>query len=325
MSKKAAPTKKKPAARSKSSSGPRKLEAPKLVWYKPRTWKNRPPVPDYKPLPKARLLFAAVCKQLWQHKRLFGGIVAIYGIFNLVLVRGLAGSSDLSTIKGTLDSVLSGFGGKLASSATSFAYLLVSSGSSNTATSGIYQSILVVICSLAFIWALRQVLANHRVRIRDSFYQGMYPLIPFMLMFALIGLQLVPLGIGGSLYALVTANGIAIHFWEKALFIVLFIVLGLWSLRMVTASMFAMYIATLPDMTPLRAYRSAKKLVYGRRLLIWRKLIFLPVIMLVLAALIELPLILFLTPVAEWMFFILSMVALPIAHGYLYNLYREML
>lgn len=326
MSKKIAHTKKKPSAtRNTVTRSTRKLATPKRIWHKPLTWNNHAPVPNYKPLPKARLLFAGACKQLWQHKRLFGGIVIIYGLFNLILVRGLAGSNDLSTLKSALDSVFKGFSGKLAETATSFTYLLASSGSGSTSTSGIYQSILIVICSLAFIWGLRQVLAKNEVRIRDSFYQGMYPLIPFLLMFVLLGVQLLPLGIGASLYSQIVTNGIAVHIWEKVLFILIFAGLGLWSLRMITASIFAMYIATLPDMTPLRAYRSAKQLVYGRRLLIWRKLIFLPVILLLLAAVIELPLILFLTPIAEWMFFVLSMVALPVAHGYLYNLYREML
>jgi hypothetical protein len=306
-------------------SGARLLQTPKRYWYRPLTWRHRPPVPAYEPLPKARTLFAATLKQLWRHKKLFGGIVTIYGLLNLLLVRGLSGSSDLGQLKSALDSLTHGVGGKISSSLASFAYLLASSGSGNTATSGMYQSVLLIICSLAFIWALRQVLANHTVRIRDSFYQGMYPLVPFMLTFLLLGVQLLPLVIGGSLYSTVISNGIAVHFWEKTLWLVLFIGLGLWSLRMITASVFAVYITTLPDMTPLRAYRSARQLVYGRRLYIWRKLIFLPVVLLLLAAAIELPLILFLTPVAAWIFFALSMLALPIVHSYLYNLYREML
>lgn len=306
-------------------SGTRLLQVPKRYWYKPWTWHHHPPVPAYKPLPKARRLFALVIGQLWRHKRLFGGIVVIYGVLNILLVRGLSGSSDLMNLKTTLDSLTNGFGGKLASSLASFTYLLTTSGSGNTQSSGVYQSVLLIVCSLAFIWMLRQVLARHEVRIRDSFYQGMYPLVPFLLVFLLLCVQLVPLTVGGVVYSSVTANGIAVHVWEKVFWLALFVGLGLWSLRMVTASVFALYVVTLPDMTPLKAYRSARSLVYGRRLLIWRKLIFLPVVLLVLAAIIMLPLILYVTPVAEWVFFALSMLALPIVHSYLYNLYREML
>lgn len=314
-----------PAVKRSADSGTRLLQVPKRMWYNPLTWRNHPPVPQYRPLPKARKLFRASLGLLWQHKKLFGGIIVIYGLLNILLVRGLSGSSNLSDLKGTLDSVFHGVGGKLASSATSFVYLLGTSGSGNTATSGVYQSVLLIICSLAFIWALRQVLAKHQVRIRDSFYQGMYPLVPFLLLFLVIGLQLLPLVIGGGLYSTVIGNGIAVHAYEKAFWLVLFIGLGLWSLRMITGSLFALYIVTLPDMTPLSALRSAKQLVYGRRLLIWRKLIYLPVILLILAAIIEFPLILFVTPLAAWVFFGLSMVALAVVHSYLYNLYRELL
>jgi hypothetical protein len=309
-----------------ASSGPRRLLAPKKVWYQPLTWRNRQPVPSGRhALPKARHIFARTAKQLWVHKRLFGGIVLIYGLLNILLVRGLSGSSNLSTLKSTLDSVLTGVGGKVASSFTTFAYLLSTSGSGNTAVSGVYQTILLLICSLAFIWALRQITAKHVVRTRESFYQGMYPLVPFLLVLLFMGVQLLPLAIGGGLYNTVISNGIAVQVWEKLLWGLLFFGLALWSLRMITGSIFALYIVTLPDMTPMKALRSAKQLVYARRLLIWRKLIFLPIVLLLIAIVVELPLILFATFAAVWVFFILSMAVLAVVHGYLYNLYRELL
>lgn len=313
-------------AKAVSQSHPRRLPIPKRIWHKPLTWRNKAPIPSGRHvLPKARRIFGRSVRQIWVHKKLFGGIILIYGLLNIVLVRGLAGSTDLSSLKSSLDSLLTGFGGKIASSFTTFAYLLSTSGSSNTATSGVYQTVLLLICSLAFIWALRQVTAKHVVRIRDSFYLGMYPLIPFLLILLVLGLQLLPLAIGGGLYSTVISNGIAVHLWEKLLWGLLFFGLGLWSLRMITGSVFALYIVTLPNMTPLQALRSAKQLVYGRRLLIWRKLIFLPIVLLLLAILIELPLILFVTFTAAWVFFALSMVALAVVHSYLYGLYRELL
>lgn len=319
------PVPKKKVAASTAVAAPRRLQAPKAIWHKPLTWRHRPPVPAYAPLPKARVLFANVVKLMWANWQLFGGIIIIYGVLNIVLVRGVAGSSDLTDLKGALDSIFSGIGGKLASASISFMSLLASSGSSNTSTSSMYQSILITICSLALIWALRQATAKRQVLVRDSFYQGMYPLIPYLLVFLLLGLQLIPLAGGAALYSAIVGNGIAVHLWEKAIFLVAFLGLALWSLRMMTATIFALYIVALPDVTPLQAYRSARQLVYGRRLLIWRKLLFLPVILLVLSLGIELPLILFLTPVAEWMFFVISTLTLPLCLGYLYSLYREML
>lgn len=309
----------------RSKSGKRLLTAPRRIWYRPLTWQYGPPKPQYKPMPKARILFWTVLGQLKKNWKLFGGIVLIYGILNIILVRGLAGSSDLTNLKSALDSGLQGFDGKLVSTATTFTYLVASSGNGSTDTSSVYQTMLFILCSLAFIWAFRQVMAARTVRVRDSFYHGMYPLVPFLLLFLLLGVQLIPMAIGAGLYSMVTSGGIAVHLWEKAFFLALLVASVLWSLRMATATIFGIYIVALPDMTPIRAYRSARQLVYKRRLIIWRKLLFLTVAMLLLAAAIELPLIAFLTPLAVWTFFIINMLALPIVHGYLYNLYREML
>ncbi len=320
-----APVQKKQLAAAPQTAKPRRLQAPRAVWNKPLSWRHRPPVPAYRPLPKARLLFVRTLKQLWRHRTLFGGLAVLYGVLNLLLVRSIAGSNNLNNLKTVLSSFTHGFTGKLVTSAGSFVYLLSTSGSGNSANSGVYQSLLLILCSLAFIWAFRQILANHQVRIRDSFYLGMYPLVPFLLVCMLLGAQLLPLVLGGGLYGTVVANGIVAHTWERVLWLSLFIALGLWSLRMITASIFALYIVTLPDMTPLKAYRKAKEIVYGRRLLIWRKLIFLPLVLVLAGFIVELPLIFYATPVAPWVFFVLSMVTLPIVHGYLYNLYRDML
>lgn len=309
----------------RSKDGSRILQIPKRIWYNPLTWRNLPPVPDYKPLPKARKMFWFAMNLIWEHKKLFGCIILIYGVLDFVLVRGLAGGTDITSIKNSLTNVFHGTGGKLTASGISFVYLLASSGSGTSGTSGFYEGVLLTVCSLAFIWAFRQVLAKHPIRMRDSFYQGMYPLIPFLLVFVLFSIQLLPLAIGGSLYSTVMSGGIAVYLWERILWLSLLILLALWSFRMITASIFALYIVTLPDMTPMRAYRSARQLVYGRRLLIWRKLIFLPFILLLLAAVIELPLILFAPALAGWAFLIVTMIAVPVVHGYLYTLYREML
>ncbi len=318
-------TKPKPKKTAVAAVEPRRLVLPKRIWYKPLTWRHRPPVPVYKPLSKARIIFAHTLKLVWANKKLFGGIALIYGALNVLLVRGFSSGRDVLQLKEQLDVLLGGVSGRLASSVVTFVGLLGSSGAGGTATAGLYQSVLLVLGSLAVIWALRQVLAKHRVRVRDAFYQGMYPVVPFVLVFLLMGVQLLPLTAGGALYSASVSYGIALHPVEKIAAFTVFIALALWSLRMITASLFALYIVTLPNMTPWAAYKSARQLVYGRRLLIWRKLIFLPVVLLLVAVAIELPLILFVAPLAVWVFFALTMVALPVAHGYLYNLYREML
>ncbi|HSX53624.1 MAG TPA: hypothetical protein VLF90_04685 [Patescibacteria group bacterium] len=270
-------------------------------------------------------LFASAILIIRQHWRLFFGITLVYGLLSIVLVRGIGGGIDLSSLKTSLKGGLGGNYGELATGAALFSYLLGSSGSSSTAAGSTYQTMLTIIMSLVVIWALRQVFANKAIRVRDAFYKGMYPLVPFILVLLVIGLQLIPLAIGSWLYSTVTGTGIAASGLEKTLWVFVFFLLALASLYMLCSSLFALYIVTLPDMTPLKALRSARQLVRHRRFLLLRKILFLPLALLVVGAIIMIPLILFITPLAQWVFFAMSMVVLVLVHSYMYTLYRELI
>jgi hypothetical protein len=261
-----------------------------------------------------------ILKRNW---RIFLGITAVYGALNLLLVHGLASNGNLETIK----SALTGSGKQLSNGVTLFAYMIggSSNASSANANAGIYQTTLIILVSLVLIWTLRQVYNDQRPRIRDGFYKGVYPLVPFILVLLVMGLQLLPLAIGGLLYSTVISNGIAVHAIEKVGWVGVFVLFAVPSLYMLCSSAFALYIVTLPDMTPLKALRSARELVRHRRLLVHRKLIFLTLAQLVFAVIVMLPTILFATVLAEWLYFGLTMVALAVIHSYLYALYRELL
>ncbi len=274
-------------------------------------------------LPNAWRLSIAMWRMLWRRRGLFIGIAAVYGILTVLLVNGLSGSTDIATLKQQFD--LGGGVGALASSIAVFATLLVSSGSSTSADNGAYQLILGLITSLATIWAVRQTMADRRVTIRDAFYRGMYPLIPFVLVLLVVLLQTVPLLIGGWLYSTVTVQGIAATGLEQALWGGLFAALAFASVYMLCSSLFALYIVTLPDMTPMKALRSARQLVRYRRGQVVTKLLFLVVMLLVAAAVIMVPLIIVVPVVAQWIFFVLPIFGLVIVHAYMYTVYKALL
>jgi hypothetical protein len=265
---------------------------------------------------------ALLLKRYWP---VFLGLTLIYGLLNLILVQGLASSTDVSSLKHDLNQVFNGHLGTLGSSLGVFVVLVGSAGNGSSQTAGAYQLFLALITSLAVIWSLRQLLANHPLRLRDAYYRGMYPLIPFILVLLIVSLQLLPLLIGSSLYSLVITNGIAVNALEKGLWLVFFLALALWTLYMISASLFALYIVTLPEMTPLKALRSARELVHGRRWTVLRKILYLPLLLLVVAAIIMVPIIIWLTALAQWVFFLLTMFSLIAIHTYMYNLYRELL
>ncbi len=276
-------------------------------------------------LPNVWQLTNLAAQTLWDNKKLFIGLTLVYGLLNLVLVQGLSSNADVASLKHTLNQVFTGHLGSLGSSLSVFVVLVDLAGNSSSPTAGVYQLVLALIVSLAIIWALRQRLAGHHIRVRDAYYRGMYPLIPFILVLIVVGLQLIPLLVGSTLYALVINNGIAVHVIEKLIWLLVFILLSLWTLYMLSSSLFALYIVTLPDMTPLKALRSARELVKHRRWTALRKILCLPIILLVIAAALMVPIIVWLTPLAQWLFFILTMFVLVAVHAYMYTLYREFL
>jgi len=272
-------------------------------------------------LPNVWRLFGTAIATLWNKKKLFGLIILIYGLLNVIFVTGINAGGSISGLKNSLQQVTNG---SLDTGTALFAYMLGNTGSATGNGAG-YQVILTIFGSLALIWALRQVYNKNDITARDAYYQGMRPFVPVLLVLAAIGLQLLPLLFGAILYSTAVGGGIAVFLVEKIMWGVLFALLVLLSLYLLCSSLFAIYIATLPDMTPLRALRSARRLVAHRRWTVIRKILFIPIIFLLVAAVVMIPVILFLTPIAPWMMFALSTVALAVFHSYMYALYKALL
>jgi hypothetical protein len=312
--------KNKPKTKSETAK-PRRLKQPSYKTFKHSKKIKHPdgPLPSAFTILKSSL---AILKQDW---KLFLTITLIYGALTVVFVRGFGGSLNLTELKDALKSGLEGSEGNLLTSITLFGYLLGSAGAANSPTGGVYQTLLVIVVSLVTIWALRQVYASHKIRARDAFYKGTYPLVQFTLILLVISLQLLPLIFGSWLYSAAVSNGIAVTGLERFVWAILAFLLALLSLYLICSSLFALYVVTLPDMTPMKALRSARQLVLYRRWTVLRKILFLPLMLLIVGALIMIPLILVFTPAAEWIFFLLSMAVLIIVHTYMYTLYRELL
>lgn len=278
-----------------------------------------------KKLPNSWQLARKASLTLWGHRKFFLGTTLVYGLLDIILAQALSGGTDVSSLKNTLNQASTGHFGALGSGLSIFGTLLGSTAGNAGTSAGAYQFFLVLIASLAVIWALRQVLSGNPARIRDTYYRGMYPLVPFVLVLLVIAAQLIPLLIGSTVYALVINNGIAVLLVEKLAWALLFALLAAWSLYMVSSSLFALYIVTLPDMTPLTALRSAKDLVRRRRWTVLPKILCLPVMLLMAGAIIMLPIIIWLTPLSKWVFFLLTILSLPAIHAYMYTFYRELL
>ncbi len=276
-------------------------------------------------LPSVFYLTKKTALALWENRVLFGIIALVYAVLTVIFVQGLSSGINTSSLKSGLEHLAHGDFQVLLSNLGVFAILVSSAASTTSPVSGAYQFLLALITTLAVIWAIRQRLSGSHIRLRDVYYKGMYPLIPFILVLFVICVQLLPLVIGAKLYDIVITNGIAVHLIEKLFWLALFIILAFWSLFMVSSSIFGLYIVTLPDMTPLAALRSAKGVVRYRRWTILRKILWLPMVLLIITAIIMLPVIAFVASLAQWVLFFLSMTGLVVVNVYMYILYRELL
>ncbi|HTB49184.1 MAG TPA: hypothetical protein VK712_03820, partial [Verrucomicrobiae bacterium] len=134
---------------------PRRLKPPKRKF-----WQLPKPVKHPVKLPNVWRLTKTAAETLWLHKRLFIGITLVYGVLNLILVKGLASSTDVGGLKSQLSQAFHGHFGSLASGLSIFVVLVGSAGNGSSQTAGAYQLFLALVTSLAIIWALRQVLAG---------------------------------------------------------------------------------------------------------------------------------------------------------------------
>lgn len=279
------------------------------------------------PLPGSFKLARNACKMIKDHWKTLGGIVLVYLALNIVFASGISSlGSTVDSIKYNLEQASSDKISPLGTALDGFGSLVASSGTGSSSTGSVLQTVLIVLESLVIIWALRNLSGGKKIGIKQAYYGSMYPLIPFLLVLGLIFIQFLPLLLGAPVVsALLSSVFVAGGSLPTLIFVFFFALLAGWSFYMVSSSIFALYIVTLPDMQPRRALRSAKNLVKYRRWQIMRKLLFLPIFIFVVMAVVVVPLIMYATFLVAPVFFVLSMLALLFAHTYLYGLYRNLL
>lgn len=278
-----------------------------------------PPLPGWWSLLKKSLSLMTV-----NRKHIFVFFM-VYGFLNLLLVRGFSSPVDIEGIRESFNELVDESTSNLATGFTAFGLLINTSVQGSSDVAQTYQSMLLVVASLAIIWLYRQQQAGNSVNMKMAFYRGMYPLIPFILVLSVIGLQMLPALAGNFLYTSVIEAGLAVGRLEQTLWLLFFLSTLLLSLYMISSSAIALYIVTLPEMTPFKALRQARDLVRFRRFSILVRTILVAIVVVVVMFAVVLPVIFFAPTLAEWMFFSITVLSVPLVHGYLFSLYRELL
>ncbi len=291
--------------------------------------KNRPldiaVRPRSKKLPDVWRLSADSLRIVWRGKAVLSGIMLLFGLVYLIIVTGLGGGTNVASLKQQFAGLFHGSFSQIDSGLGVYAVLLGSLGSNSSGTNISVAAFIIVVVILALIWSYRQILNGASIRVRDAYYRGMYPLIPFLGVLLIISLELLPMVAGISLYTVADYNHIAVTVLEKVLFGLVALGLSALSFYWLSSSLIALYIVTLPDMTPLAALRSAKPLVKSKRLAVILRILYLPLILLVVSLIILLPIIIFVPLAAQWTFMVLSLFFIVISNAYMYNLYRELI
>ncbi len=270
-------------------------------------------------------LIKASSKHLWKYKKLFIGISLIYGLFYVLLVKGLTSNFQLETLRANLEentgSVVSGLGGGL----TLYGLLLGSANTGTSEVSGVYQLFLFIIGSLAVIRALRLTYAEKLPSVKESFYTSTDQFIPFLIVFFFVLLQLMPALFGTGFYNILIENGIASNGIQQFAAAVVMVGGIMLSLYYLSSTVLALYIVTLGGTMPRDATKIARGLVRYRRKKIIFKMLFLPLFLLLLSGLALVPLIMFVPVAAEITFLVGGIFVLAYAHSYYYALYRSLI
>ena len=280
-----------------------------------------------------------VNKTLWRHRKIFILLAIFYAVLTAVFV-GIASQETYNSLTSTLSSVTTevfqGNIGQLGEAVLIFASI----GSGVLAgTPTISQQIFIILFGLLIwlttIWLLRNLLAGHKVKLRDGLYNAGSPIIATLFVAVVFALQLIPIGIAAVGYTAAEATGLLTGGVESMLFWAAATLLTVISLYLVTATFFAMIIVTLPGTYPGRALRTAGYMVSSRRFRILLRILWMLGTIAVAGIVVIIPAILInagLTnlwpviqsvPVVPTVLMLFSVVAFIWSASYIYLLYRK--
>ncbi|MDQ3093871.1 MAG: hypothetical protein M3Q70_01695 [bacterium] len=299
----------------------RKRKSPK---YKHFRLQKKIPHPKGAPAPITVLIrrTATLLKLCWKPLLILS---AVFAAIQLLFVYGLQQPLDVRDFRDTLDELFQGSIDNFSTIVATFSALFGAQRDSTVPNSNIYSSIVILFFSLMFIWIYRQKTAGNKFTVLQAVYRSPYPITVVLGVMIVIAVQMLPFAVGSVLFSTVMQGEIAINAYEKAIWWIFLGLTVLLSGYLISSSLFAVYIATLPNMTPLRALRSARNLVRFRRFSVMNRLFSGLLLFTLAGAGVLLPLIFFLPTVAGWAYFVLSAIALPVATAFIYTLYRDLL
>ena len=236
-----------------------------------------------------------VTRTIWINRKTFGFLGILYALMTVLLV-GIASQDLFSTMANTInttsgDLFASGFGqiGK-----AGLLFVTAATGGLSqplTESQQIYAGIITLLTWMTSVWLLRNIMAGHKVKMRDGLYSAGSPIVSTFIIALVFIIQLLPLALAFIGYAAASATGLLDSGVEAMLFWIAAGMLAVLSIYWSTSTFFALVIVTLPGMYPYRALKTAGDIVVGRRLRILLRLVWMVIMVILTWAIIMIPII----------------------------------
>ena len=268
--------------------------------------------------------FVALAKLTWldisSFWRTLSGILLVYACLNFIFVAGFSLFPSSESLEADIVAVLGESAGR---AIDSFALVGISlldiSSPSNTAL----QMVLLIIVSMALIWAVRKLRGLQKITIRQAYYEGPANIIPLILVVTMLLLTLIPASIASTI--LVYALPIIGSVLEKTIvYIIAGVLVGV-SIYWLMVWWPAFYISMLPGTKPVAAMQAAAELTKGRRLKILSRQLVALVMLVVLFVVVVLPLALISQRLVPLIVYTVLVSLLGIGHIVFFNLYRSLI
>ncbi len=279
---------------------------------------------DLRYLPSAKLLLWSSIKFFGRNYSLIAKIALIHVALYMVFVKTPTTTLTVDEIKETVNVAL-GEGGDKTLNGTLATFSTVVGLNATNGINSAKASVLILLISLIYIWAIRQTANGHKVKARDAYYQGFAPLITALMILVVMALQLLPFALVSFLYSVARTGGIFVSGVEDMSFFIATTLVGVLSFYFVTSTIIALYIATLPGMYPMQAFVSAKRLVHFQRVRVFKRVIALPLFLGITYVLLLLLFIRFFPGVTLYFTEAFPLLVLPVVHTYYYKLYRALI
>lgn len=336
---------KKPSKSPKISKSPKVSKASKTPRFRLHHSFRRSYREDYdRPFEAPGLIAHAVAtfKIIFKNWKVFLPLVILIAILNVAFV-GLMNEDTFVAFQKSVDETTSGLkNGELGTFARSGLLLIstITTGGLSTGmtdTQQVFAILLFLITWLVTIYLIRQFLAGHKIRLRDSLYNALSPLISTIIVAAVIFIEAIPIMIVIITYAAAVSTEFLSTPFYALIYVIFAALMILLSVYLISSSLVALIAVSAPGLYPFVAIRTASELLAGRRIKFVIRVIYLIIIVAIMWVVIMTPLIaidLWLKSSIDWLtgipfvsieLLLMTCFTAVYSTAYLYLFYRRLL